>query len=284
MALRVLTEQDLEFFHENGYLVVPKVVPQKNLDTLISVLYDFLGMDPEDSTTWYTTKRQGGSLVYLHQHQAIWDNRQEPRVHAAFADILGTEKLWVSMDRAAMKPPIDARFPEYDDRGFVHWDLDTAKPLPTDIHLQGVLALTETTPEMGGFHCVPGFHKNLAEWIAEQPADRNPRFPDLARLPEGMKVTPIPMQAGDLVIWDVRLAHGNGRNTGTRPRLAQYITMGRTRDDEAARQERISFWQERKAPTFWEREIPEMYRGRAAENLPAELTALGRKLLGIDLW
>jgi hypothetical protein len=283
VTLQVLSEQDLAFFDENGYIVVPNVAPPEDLEAVIAATWDFLGMDFLDSATWYPTDRRG-AIAYLHQHQSLWNCRQSPKLHAAFADLLGTEKLWVSMDRVGMKPPIDPRFPQYDDRGFVHWDLDTSKPLPESLGLQGVLALTDTTEEMGGFCCIPGFHKNLAEWIADQPGDRNPRAPDLSRLPNGFKVTPIPMKAGDIVIWNRLLAHGNGRNEGTRPRLAQYITMYPASDDAAARESRVECWRDRHAPAGWEKDIPEKYKGREKGNPPAELSALGRKLLGLDSW
>ncbi|SRR5579884_148553 len=283
MSLRVLSQLDLDFFDANGYLVVPQVVPQDLLDAVIAVIWDFLEMDPADSSTWYPTDRRG-TLAHVHQHQALWNTRQYPRLHQAFADILGTEKLWVSMDRATMKPPLDPRFPHYQDRGFVHWDLDLSKPLPTTLGVQGVLALADTTAEMGGFCCIPGFHRVLEEWLASQPAGVDRQHPDLSRLPEGYQVTPIPMQAGDLVIWNRLLAHGNGCNQGTRPRLGQYITMYPASDDEQRRQERIACWRERRAPSHWERDIPEKYRGREQRNPPAELTPLGRKLLGLDLW
>jgi hypothetical protein len=285
VAQRVLSEGDVAFFRENGYVVVPDAVPPEGREAAVAAVWEFLGMDAADPTTWYPPERRGG-IVYLHQHQALWDNRQSPRLYQAFVDLMGTEKLWVSMDRAGMKPPIDARFPYHDDPGFVHWDLDTSRPLPDRLGLQGVLALTDTTEDMGGFCCIPGFHKHLAEWIAAQPADRNPRAPDLSRLPDGMRVTPIPMKAGDLVIWDRTLAHGNGRNQGNRPRLAQYITMYPASSDEAARQDRIACWRDRHAPAHWEKDIPEAFKGKEAREqpAPAELTPLGRKLLGLDLW
>jgi hypothetical protein len=283
MALRVLSEEKVEQFRRDGYLVVEGVVPPENLQAVVAAIWQFLEMDLEDRSTWYP--RQGrSSIVHLHQHQALWDNRQYPRVHQAFADILGTEALWVSMDRAGMKPPIDPRFPHYEDRGFVHWDLDTSKPLPERLGVQGVLALTDTPAGMGGFQCVPGFHRVLAEWIKQQPPDRNPSVPDLSLLPAGYEVTPVPMRAGDLVIWDRLLAHGNGRNEGDRPRLAQYITMYPASDEEEQREERIRCWRERRAPSYWDRDIPEPYRDREKQNPPAELTPLGRKLLGLDHW
>lgn len=283
MTQKVFHEQDLAFFRENGYVVVPNAVPQENLDAVIAAIWEFLEMNPEDPTTWYPPDRKG-SLAHIHQHQALWENRQCPRLYQAFVELLGTERLWVSMDRATMKPPINPAFPHYEDRGFVHWDLDTSKPLPTRLGVQGVLALTDTTAEMGGFCCIPGFHRALEEWIAQQPADRHPRFPDLSRLPEGFAVTPIPMRAGDLVIWNRLLAHGNGRNEGTAPRLGQYITMYPASDDEAQREERIACWRERRAPSYWEKDIPEKFRGRELRYPPAELSPLGRKLLGLDRW
>ena len=41
-------------------------------------------------------------MVEIYQHQALWDNRQYPRVHQAFSEIWETEKLWVSFDRASV--------------------------------------------------------------------------------------------------------------------------------------------------------------------------------------
>ncbi|GAC1523206.1 MAG: DUF1479 family protein [Ktedonobacteraceae bacterium] len=263
--------------------MVPQAVPPENLQEVVAAVWDFMEMDGDDPGTWYPPDRRG-SIVPIHQHQSLWDNRQYPRVHGAFADILGTEKLWVSLDRAGMKPPISADHPAYDDRGFVHWDLDTSRPLPAELGLQGVLCLTDTTPEMGGFCCIPGFHRVLAEWLAAQPPDHNPRSPDLSRLPEGMKVTPIPARAGDLIIWNRLLAHGNGRNEGTRPRLAQYITMHRPSDNEEHRQGRIACWRERRAPAHWERDVPERFKGREQRFPPAILSPLGRQLLGLDSW
>ena len=77
------------------------------------------------------------------QHQAIWDNRQHPRVHQAFARRFGEEKLWVSLDRANMKPPAREDKPDWNNRGMIHWDLDTSQQ-PIQFGVQGVLYLTDT--------------------------------------------------------------------------------------------------------------------------------------------
>src|SRR5262249_52288611 len=114
IAMSVLSADDLEFFDRNGYVVVHNVVPQENLDALLAVIWTFLEMDPSDPDPWSPPERKS-PLVFLPQHQTLWDTRQSPRLYQAFTDLLGTEKLWVSMDRASMKPPLDSRFPHYND-------------------------------------------------------------------------------------------------------------------------------------------------------------------------
>lgn len=283
----VLTEADLTFFREQGYVVVPKALPPENLQAVIEVIWEFLGADPGDPESWYrippreTTDGVGplslSGMVEIYQHQALWNNRQHPRVYQAFADIWGTPHLWVSLDRANMKPPVRSEDPVWQHSGFVHWDIDTdQEPLP--FLVQGVLYLTDTTADQGGFQCVPGFPMNFADWVCTQPTDRDPRFPDLT----GLEVQSIPGRAGDLLIWNSLLPHGNGPNTSDRPRLAQYITMNPADPaDERRRQQRISSWKTRKPDPIW----PGDPRGwELRQPGPAKLTKLGRRLLGIDPW
>ncbi len=285
--MTVLSKADRAFWEENGYVIVPNAVPQENLDRMVEAIWWFLDMDPEDSETWYKHKPftrdnrcspiSAGGMVEMYQHQAIWDNRQHPKVYQAFAEIWGEERLWVSLDRANMKPPAREDKPDWNNRGMIHWDLDTSQQ-PIQFGVQGVLYLTDTAEDQGGFQCVPGFNNTFEEWVKTQPEDRNPHNPDLA----GLDVKVIPGNAGDLLIWHRLLAHGNGHNTSDKPRLAQYITMSPApADDESARQARVTSWQERRPmpnwpgdPRAWEQE----------KQQTAELTSLGKKLLGVDPW
>ena len=42
--MTILSNQDWKFFKKNGYVIVPKALPQKNLNAVIDAMYDFLGM------------------------------------------------------------------------------------------------------------------------------------------------------------------------------------------------------------------------------------------------
>ena len=156
----VLTEDDHAFFERNGYVVVHNAAPQGNLDAVIAALWSFLEMDPEDPEDWYREPLRPNGMVEMYQHQALWNNRQYPRVYEAFAELLGTPRLWVSIDRACLKPPRHPAHPEYDNKGFIHWDADTSR-LPMPLGLQGVLCLAGTDVDQGGFQCVPELFRNF---------------------------------------------------------------------------------------------------------------------------
>jgi ectoine hydroxylase-related dioxygenase (phytanoyl-CoA dioxygenase family) len=148
------------------------------------------------------------------------------------------------------------------------------------VNVQGVLALTDTDDEVGGFQCAPTIFRDFEEWIEAQPKDRNPTQPDVP----DEEVRFVPMQAGDLLIFNTLLAHGIRPNTSKdRVRMAQYVSMYPANEgDVALREERVRMWQEREAPRGlafpgdprdWEKRYP-----------PAELSELGEKLLGVRSW
>ncbi len=271
--MSILSNDEYDFWQENGYVVIPNAVPQENLDAVVDALWAFLEMDPDDPSSWYSSKNRNHSMVEMYHHQSMWNNRQHPRVYGAFADIWQREDLWVSIDRVGFNPP--ARADDWDYHGFVHWDIDTSiQPVPFKV--QGVLYLADTSADQGGFQCVPGFHNRFDEWVQTQPADRDPWRPDLT----GLDVQAIPGKAGDLLIWHSLLPHGNGRNSSDQPRLCQYITMFPPRGEEE-RKQRIASWQERTPPSG--SAFPGDPRQREQKSgEPAHLTALGRRLLGLE--
>ena len=101
-----LSRQDMAFWVEKGYVVVKAAVPPQNCRAAAQAVWEFLDMDPHDRGTWYPDPPRRGIMVEMYQHQALWDNRQFPKVHEAFAQIWGTRRLWVSFDRASMNPPV----------------------------------------------------------------------------------------------------------------------------------------------------------------------------------
>lgn len=323
--LRVLTEEDLRCFAENGYLIVRNAVPRENLERTVDSIWKFLEMDPKNPEDWYRPPldpRRAG-MVECYHSQELWDNRQCPRVFGAFADLFGSEKLWVSIDRCNVKLPVRDDMPSFNDdtgrllqpnhrlsgysfrpfgvhqKGFSHWDLPQNIRKSFELMpfcVQGVLSLTDTDLDMGGFICAPGHTAFLRNWITSSPSETRPDM-------SGVKTVPIATKAGYLIIWSRLLFHGNGRNLsrkvaadGTvldpgRPRMAQYVQFNPEPSDpkewERLRKDRIDSWKARVPPAaqVWAKGDPrgkEAAEGKAGN--VATLTPLGKKILGMERW
>ncbi|GGP26192.1 phytanoyl-CoA dioxygenase family protein [Silvimonas amylolytica] len=287
MPLRVLSEADFAHWQRYGYVIVKNAVSPEAVQRTTDFLWEFQELTPQDPANWIKPQLRdhemkelnGSGMVEAYQNQTMWDNRQNQRIYDAFVDIWDREDLWVTIDRANLNPPNQGarKF-----GGFIHWDADTTlDPMP--VNVQGVLALSDTTEEGGGFQCIPELFEHFAEWRKIAPADRNPWQPDLTGVPWPVRF--IPMQAGDLLIFNSLLAHGIRPNTSTnKVRLAQYISF--TPADEAnaeLRDWRIGSWYRREPARGYA--FPGDPRNWEQTRYPrADLTELGEKVLGLRRW
>ncbi|WP_295791788.1 hypothetical protein [Mucilaginibacter sp.] len=116
--LRVLSEEDWKFWVDNGYVVIKNAVPKEQAKRMADYLWEYEGKNPDDIESWYKRPNvemqmkelNNTGMVEIYNHQYMWDNRQYPKVHAAFADVWGTEKLWATIDRANLNFPLRPGF------------------------------------------------------------------------------------------------------------------------------------------------------------------------------
>ena len=284
--LRVLTEEQWKFWINKGYIVIKNAIPREQAKSTANFLWEFEDKNPEDPTTWYTAPRAemkmkelaGTGMVEVYNNQYLWSNRQTKKVYEAFVDIWGTEKLWVTIDRANLNFPIREGH-EY--KGFIHWDYD---PETKPQNVQGVIALSDQTDiNMGGFQCIPWLYQNYDSWKLTQPEDRNRFQPDINGLED--KIEKVAMEAGDLLIFNSLLAHGIRPNLSeNKVRIAQYISMMPAEEDnEVLKQWRINSWKNRVAPEGYA--FPGDPRNwEQTKYKTAQLSSLGEKLLGLTKW
>ncbi|MBK7650620.1 MAG: phytanoyl-CoA dioxygenase family protein [Flammeovirgaceae bacterium] len=284
--LRVLSEADWKFWIDQGYVVIKNAVPKENCERLVNLVWEFEEKDPNDPSTWYAPPRAtmemkelvNTGMVEIYNHQYLWDNRSVQRLYDAFVDIWGTEKLWCTIDRANLNLPIRPGF-EY--KGFIHWDYD---PETKPQNVQGVIALADQMDEnMGGFQCIPDLYRNYDTWKLTQPADRDYFKPDVSGF-EKVKVK-VKLEAGDLLIFNSLEPHGiRPNNSKDKVRIAQYVSMMPAEEEnETLRQWRINSWQHRIAPEGYA--FPgDPRKWEQTKYKTAELTVLGKKLLGLEKW
>lgn len=284
--LRVLSEADWEFWTYNGYVVVKNAISREQALETAAFIWEYEEKNPHDPVSWYTPPRAemqmkeliGSGMVEVYNHQYLWNNRQVPRIYNAFVDIWGTEKLWVTIDRANLNFPLRPGDPF---KGFIHWDYD---PETKPQNVQGVLALADQMDEnMGGFQCIPELFRTYETWKLSQPEDRNRFQPDTKGFED--KLVKVLLEAGDLLIFHSGQPHGIRPNRSLdKVRIAQYISMmPADEDNETLREWRIRSWRDRIAPEGY------AFPGdpRAWEQTrysTAALTELGKKLLGLDKW
>ena len=281
--LRILSEEDWAFLKHTGYVIIKQAVSREQALKTAAFLYEFEEKDPNDSSTWYTAPRAemkmkelaNTGMVECYNSQLQWDNRSTQRVVDAFADIWGTEKLWVTIDRANLNFPIR---PGHEYKAFIHWDYD---PETKPVNVQGVLALADQLDEnMGGFQCIPELFRNYDTWKLTQPEDRNRFLPDTS----DFIPTKVTLEAGDLLIFNSLQPHGIRANNSNQVRCAQYISMMPAEEDNAELREwRVNSWRDRIAPEGYA--FPgDPRKWEQTKYETAKLNELGKKILGLDRW
>ncbi|CAA9195243.1 hypothetical protein FLA105534_00541 [Flavobacterium bizetiae] len=213
----VLSEEDLEFWNKNGYIVIKDAVSKEDCEATQQAIWFFLAMDPDIKESWYKRHEdQKGLMLNFSDHETLNKNRLSPKIKKAYEQLYNTKDIYKTIDKVSFNPP------ETDEFTFLgsalHWDTSLRQPIT--FGLQGLLYLTDCGANDGAFHCVAGFHNKINHWLDHLEPDENPRDKAI----ETLQAEPILGNAGDFIIWDNRLPHCATPNKGKSPRMVQYLT------------------------------------------------------------
>ena len=212
----VLTPDDIAFWETNGYVIIKNAVNEVDYAASRKAILRHLTMDEHDPASWYKeNNNMQGIMVPLYRDDAIDKNRNSPKIKRAFIQLWKRTDLIVTTDKCGFNPPETETF-KYKGMG-LHWDVSLATPIP--FGTQGILYLTDTAAIQGALTLVPGFHKNIEQWLHALPVNSNPRETDFT----AFAPIPIAANAGDFIIWNHKLPHGSSPNKATLPRIVQYI-------------------------------------------------------------
>jgi ectoine hydroxylase-related dioxygenase (phytanoyl-CoA dioxygenase family) len=236
---------------ERGYVVVPNAASPADLAAVARDIWAHAeGMQPDDPSSWYpspsaragTAPDQTFGFQTIFHTPAMWRTRQSPRIHAAFSELWGTEKLWVSLDRTMLKAPMQPGGTQSD---LLHWDFDVRAEPRRFQHYQATLFLEDCSADQGTFQCVPGFHQKYEAWHAAASADDLEAVMRTNRVPQTAEFEPVAVEckAGDLLIWDTFMPHGHTFNTTRdRCRVNQFLTMYPCADEKSYRNTLRVMW------------------------------------------
>lgn len=267
-----LLPADRARFEDLGFLVIRNAVSPALVKELRTAIATACNLDLHRRESWHSLPARRNGRVDLYHHQSQWDARQSPIIYHAFSSVLQQTHLWVSIDRAKLQVPIQREaLPGYDE-SFIHWDVDLRRP-PRELMVQGILCLSTASESHGSFQCVPGFHHDALRMAARK--NWNPWRAAAQFGPKDIHV--VKAAKGDLIIWNSLLPHGAGKNQSDEPRIAQFIRMFPAEPDN---HELVT-----RRQLLWSHHVS---RGEPhsldVPAVPCNLTPLGRRLVGIDLW
>lgn len=213
----VLSEEDLDFWEDNGYIVIKQAISQSDCKNAANAIWEFLDASPDNKSSWYKSHpAKRGMMVLFTQHQALHKIRNSVKIRKAYEQLYGTTEIYKTIDKVSFNPPEDNM------RSFLgsplHWDVRLSLPIP--YKLQGLLYLNNVSSNGGAFQCVPGFHLEIDCWLNNLPAGVDAK--DYAQ--ETLHPITIPGNAGDFIIWNQSLPHSATPNKSNTPRLVQYLT------------------------------------------------------------
>jgi len=258
--------------NERGFCVVHGAAPPELINDACQSVLSRLGGSLDDALTWGPMgEKCGRGFAPIWNDQSLWNIRQCPRIFATFSHLLRDDDLWVTIDRCHFKPPIGFRGVSTSTAlaRIAHWDEPDARW--PDMPLQGVLALVDTPPDRGSFVCSPTLFRTYL---------REGRTAAQSRIESGdYDLLCVGSLAGDLIIWDRRLFHGNGPNFSTAPRIAFYLSM-HPPGTATELERRVVAW---RSGDWLYGPTRDYGFDRADHTKAPNLTPLGRKLLGIPV-
>ena len=215
-GFEAVTDADVQFFHEQGYLVIHDAfTPDEVHETLEGMLYLMDGKNPNYRGIQYEPKMvKQKSLLSTEERRDIVRKiasfvEYEPRLkaiseHEGLVTVVerlieATPKLF--QDMGFIKPPhIGSEKPWHQDCAYFNLPLDT--PV-----VAAWIALDEATPENGCMHIMPGSHRegpvvhfNRRDW---QICDTH--------VPMDREVM-VPLKPGGCLLWHGLLHHGTPAN------------------------------------------------------------------------
>jgi len=224
-----LSDQQLRFFEENGYVAGIRLLEGTGLEAVreaverihrrenphLSLLYEIeeeYDRNPDQNAFHFL----GGWLV----EEALHDLVFHPALTVPAAQLLGLARLRFWHDQVFYKPP---RHP-----GVVAWHQDFSywtRTLPMN-HVTVNIVLDDTSPENGCLHYVPASHR----WTLLPPVSFGrdmEAFRDFLppELQERFRPKPVPLRAGEASFHHPLTVHGSYENRSPEPRRAAVLNF-----------------------------------------------------------
>jgi hypothetical protein len=260
---------------ENGFVIIRGATNNDTCQRLRDRIQSLAHENPD--------AQRNGFLDFYHD-DTLAQLRQESNIYWVFANLLGSQKLWVVFDRVIYQQQEESEcnltlLPHVDQNPITY---------PEFSHLQGMVALSDMNERTGVLSVVPkspAFFTDYLQWVEGRESyipNQSPTLPTFLGLC---------VKAGDLIIWDSRTTHSRYReSTMGEERYAALISFMKvptTSNYSQLRQERLQYFEQGIGANNHEAGLRATASPRFEDSLrvePEQLTLLGEKIYGGFPW
>jgi ectoine hydroxylase-related dioxygenase (phytanoyl-CoA dioxygenase family) len=234
---RVLTDEQVQSFLDNGYLVVKDCLDTNVAASWIAEAYDRLGYDRNDPSTW------AKDIIWMDHQNHLPVHKVAPKAWDALLDVIGGEDrlepqvmgiksghftsinsfLWsdsfiVNFHRGAdqpWQPPSPNVKGWHKDGSYFKHFLDSREQA-----LLPVVMWSDMLHEGGGTFIAPDSVRLMARYLAEHPEGVNPKdFNFQGLISQCTRFEEVTGTAGDVAILHPFMLHASSQNTIKQPRF-----------------------------------------------------------------
>jgi hypothetical protein len=229
MSYRVLTDEQVQFFLDNGYVKVPNAFPREQAEQWTSLAWQRLGYDPADPSTWAEGK------IHMPTLNRFVVKEFAPKAWDAMCDLLGGEEridaertkwgdgfilnLHFGADEPYREPSPEAGGWHIDGDFFRHF-LDSPE--------QGLLTVviwSDILPRSGGTFIAPDSVPRIARHLAAHPEGLLPNETGSHLIHECEQFIEVTGSAGDVFLLHPFILHASSQNPSGRPRFMTNPTV-----------------------------------------------------------
>lgn len=221
----MLSEEQLNFYRENGYLLVKGMFSREEAAALRAEAHDLmqrLAAQRNVEATWGSARKlemNGQQTVLQHCHDVQYYLASfarllvDDRLTSAASAIIGSPNVQLHHNKMFIKPPEKGSpFPMHQDHPFF--------PHAKHSMIAAILHMDDAPVEKGCVRVVPGSHKlgplpHNSEGGWHLPLDEYPLE----------SAVPCPAEAGDVLFFSYLTIHGSGVNTSNEARTTILVQM-----------------------------------------------------------
>jgi ectoine hydroxylase-related dioxygenase (phytanoyl-CoA dioxygenase family) len=222
----MLSREQIEFYHEHGYLLVENVLSDVELKTLQTITYDLIekskditesndAYDLDEGHSRHTPRLTRIKLPHK-QDPYFWEVLTQSNVTRVLNDLLGEDTTLITA-KLNTKAPGGGQA--------VEWHQDWAfYPHTNDDLLAFGIMLEDVTPDNGPLMVIPGSHKGPLLSHKHEGLFCGAVHPD-DPLFEQEKAVTLTGKAGSMTVHHVRTLHGSAPNMSDKNRLILFYEL-----------------------------------------------------------